>query len=53
MNRFPWLALKISLTIAGMAVGLAGVAMKDRPLVWAGIGLLAGAFLSRFPERRT
>jgi hypothetical protein len=44
--------LKAALAGAGLVVGLAGMALAVRWLVWIAIGLVAGAFLVRFAERR-
>lgn len=52
MTAFPWLWLKIFLLVAGVGIGLVGLARNDRPMVWTAVGFLAAAFLARFPERR-
>jgi hypothetical protein len=44
--------LKAALAGAGLAVGLAGMALAVRWLVWIAIGLAGGAFVVRFAERR-
>ncbi len=44
--------LKAALAGAGLVVGLAGMALALRWLVWIALGLLAGAFVLRFAERR-
>jgi hypothetical protein len=36
----------------GLGVGLAGMALDYRPLVWVAVGFLGAAFLLRFIERR-
>lgn len=36
----------------GLALGLFGMALDQRPLVWVAVGFLAAAFLVRFIERR-
>lgn len=45
-----WLKLRAGLGAAGAAVGLAGMALQARPLVWAAVGLLVSAFLLRFAD---
>jgi hypothetical protein len=50
MNRWFW--LKAALGGAGLVLGLAGMTLNVRPLVWAAVVLLALAFLARLPERR-
>ena len=35
----------------GLVVGLVGMALEIRWLVWVAVGLLAAAFLLRFPKR--
>lgn len=35
----------------GLVVGLAGMALETRWLVWVAVGLLAAAFLLRFVKR--
>jgi hypothetical protein len=47
-----WAAVKAALAAAGFAIGLAGMVLELRVLVSAGVGLLAGAFVLRFAERR-
>lgn len=46
---FVW---KAALAGAGLLVGLAGMALAARWLVWIAIGLAGGAFVVRFAERR-
>jgi hypothetical protein len=46
---FVW---KAALAGAGLVVGLAGMALAVRWLVWIAVGLVAGAFVLRFAERR-
>ena len=48
----PWLRIKAVLAVIGFGVGLAGMALDARPLVWIAVSLLAAAFLLRFPESR-
>ena len=50
MNR--WVLVKGTLGGAGFAVGLTGMILDHRPIVWVGVGLLGAAFLVRFLERR-
>jgi hypothetical protein len=47
-----WVLVKGTLGVIGLAVGLAGMALDHRPLVWVAIGFLGAAFLLRFLERR-
>lgn len=47
-----WVLIKGVLGGIGLAVGLAGMALNHRPLVWVAVGFLAAAFLTRFIERR-
>lgn len=47
----PFFTVKAWLAGAGLAVGLAGMAMARRWLVWVAVALLAAAFLVRFAER--
>ena len=49
MTRF--FALKAWLGGAGLAVGLAGLAVGWRWLVWTAVALLGAAFALRFVER--
>lgn len=37
---------------AGFVLGLAGIALEIRPLVWGAVGLLVAAFVLRFATRR-
>jgi hypothetical protein len=46
---FVW---KAGLAGAGLVVGLAGMALAVRWLVWIAVGLATGAFALRFAERR-
>ena len=49
-------AAKVWLGGLGLVVGLAGMALEIRWLVWVAVGLLAAAFLLRFvkqPFRRS
>lgn len=46
---FVWKAV---LAGAGLLVGLAGMALAARWLVWIAIGLAGGAFVLRFAERQ-
>jgi len=43
--------LKAWLGGVGLGVGLVGIAIDVRWLVWVAVGLLSGAFLLRFVER--
>lgn len=47
-----WVVIKGVLGAIGLAVGLTGMALNHRPLVWVAVGFLAAAFLTRFIERR-
>jgi hypothetical protein len=47
---FVW---KAALAGAGLVVGLAGMALAVRWLVWIAVGLVGGAFVLRFAARRT
>lgn len=40
------------LAAIGLALGLTGMALDSRPMVWIAVGLLGAAFLLRFLERR-
>jgi hypothetical protein len=44
-------AVKAWLGGVGLAVGLVGLAIERRWLVWIAVGLLSGAFLLRFGDR--
>lgn len=46
---FVW---KAGLAGAGLVIGLAGMALAVRWLVWIAVALVAGAFVLRFAERR-
>lgn len=46
------LVWKAALAGVGLVVGLAGMALALRWLVWIAVGLVAGAFVLRFAERR-
>jgi hypothetical protein len=46
---FVW---KAALAGAGLVVGLAGMALAVRWLVWIALGIVAGAFVLRFAGRR-
>jgi hypothetical protein len=43
--------LKAWLGGVGLGVGLLGIAIDARWLVWVAVGLLSGAFLLRFADR--
>ena len=45
-------AVKAWLGGVGLGVGLVGIAIEGRWLVWIAVGLLSGAFLVRFAERK-
>jgi membrane protein implicated in regulation of membrane protease activity len=47
-----WFRLKAALGGVGLVLGLAGMVLNVRPLVWSALVLLALAFLARLPERR-
>lgn len=49
MTRF--FQLKAWLGGVGVGIGLVGIAIDVRWLVWVAVGLLSGAFLLRFAER--
>jgi hypothetical protein len=46
-----WQKWRAGLGAAGVAVGLAGMALELRTLVWGAAGLLVPAFLLRFADR--
>jgi membrane protein implicated in regulation of membrane protease activity len=48
-----WQKLRAGLGAAALLVGLAGMALEVRALVWVAVALLAPAFLLRFTDRRT
>jgi hypothetical protein len=48
----PWFRIKAVLAVIGFGVGLAGMALDARPVVWIAASLLAAAFLLRFIESR-
>lgn len=50
MSRWFW--VKAALGGAGLVLGILGMALGFRPLVWAALVLLALAFAARFAERR-
>jgi hypothetical protein len=50
MTRVFW--LKAGTAVAGLCVGLAGMATGERWLVWIAVGLMGGAFLLRFTETK-
>jgi hypothetical protein len=43
--------LKAAVAGAGLVVGVAGMALALRWLVWIALGLVGGAFVLRFAER--
>ena len=45
--------VKGALGAIGLAIGLAGMALDQRPLVWVAVGFLGAAFLIRFIEKRS
>ena len=47
-----WFRIKAVLAAIGLALGLAGMALDAKLLVWTAVGLLAVAFLLRFVEPR-
>ena len=46
-----WQKLRAWLGAAGLVLGLVGMALALRELVWGAVGLLAPAFLLRFADR--
>jgi hypothetical protein len=44
--------IKAALAAIGFGVGLLGMALEVRPLVWIAVSLLAVAFLLRFTDSR-
>lgn len=46
-----WRKWRAGLGAAGVALGLAGMALERRPLVWGAVGFLVPAFLLRFADR--
>jgi len=53
LRRYRPFAVKAWLGGVGLGVGLVGIAIERRWLVWIAVGLLSGAFLVRFAERKT
>jgi len=47
-----WQKWRAGLLAAGIPLGLAGMALELRALVWAAVGLLVPAFLLRLGDRR-
>lgn len=47
-----WQKWRAGLLAAGIPLGLAGMALELRILVWGALGLLVPAFLLRFADRR-
>lgn len=47
-----WFDAKAILAGVGLALGVAGMALDARALVWAAIGVLGAAFVVRLIERR-
>jgi hypothetical protein len=47
-----WVVVKGVLGGAGFTVGLTGMVLGSRPVVWVAVALLGAAFLVRFVERR-
>ena len=47
-----WQKLRAGLGAAALVLGLAGMALDIRELVWGAVALLAPAFLLRFADRR-
>lgn len=45
-------AVKLVLTLAGIVCFAAGIRLDVVPLRWAGIGLVAAAWVLRFAKRR-
>ena len=43
---------KAVLAATGLGLGLAGMALDSRPLVWVAVGVLVAAFLLRFLQPR-
>ena len=53
LRPYRLFAVKAWLGGVGVGVGLVGIAIERRWLVWIAVGLLSGAFLVRFAERKT
>ena len=51
LRPYRLFAIKAWLGGVGLGVGLVGIAIERRWLVWTAVGLLSGAFLLRFGER--
>jgi hypothetical protein len=47
-----WFAWKAALGGAGFTVGIVGMALDQRSVIWAGVALLAGALVVRLWEAR-
>lgn len=50
MSRTTW--VKASVAAVGLAVGIGGMALERRWLVWVGVALLGVVFALRLVERR-
>lgn len=48
-----WFRIKAVLAAIGLALGLSGMALDLKLLVWIAVGLLGVAFLLRFVEPRS
>ena len=48
----PRVKLRGALGAAGLAVGLGGIALEVRAMVWGAVAALTVAFLLRFADRR-
>lgn len=46
-----WQTARAALGAVGLIVGLIGIALAFRPLVWGAVALLAVAFVLRFTDR--
>jgi hypothetical protein len=53
LRPYRLFAVKAWLGGIGLAVGLVGIAIETRWLVWIAVGLLSGAFLVRFAEKKS